>query len=62
MEGAISNGIESVSVMVPANASVQDKILILSMWQKEYQEAGYNIISTKPYTDDSFIMEIRRFD
>ena len=56
----VINGIETVVVEVPLNGTVQEKIDILRIWQKNLQEEGYNILSTKPYGDNSFIMEIRR--
>ena len=58
----VQNGIDTKVVEVPVNASVQDKILILKLWQTELQEDGYNILSTRPYGDNAFIMEIRKMN
>lgn len=58
----VQNGIESRVVEVPALASVNDKILILNIWQRQLQSEGWNIISTKPYGDNAFIMEVRKMN
>lgn len=58
----IQNGIEERYVEVPPLASVGDKILILNIWLRQLQSEGWNIISTKPYNDNAFILEVRRID
>jgi hypothetical protein len=58
----VTNGIETKVVEVPLTASVQDKILILSLWQRQLQSEGWNILSTRPYGDNAFVMEVRRLN
>lgn len=54
-----SNGITTRIVEVPTHVSIQDKIAVLNIWLSNIQEEGYNILSTKPYGDNAFIVEVR---
>ena len=58
-ESQSSDGITMKIVEVPSFVSIQDKIAVLNIWLTDIQNEGYNIISTKPYGDNAFIVEVR---
>ena len=47
-------------IEVPENFTLQEKIALLNLELTEMQEAGYIVLSSKPYTDSSFIIEYRK--
>lgn len=58
-EEPISDGITTRIIEVPSTVSIQDKILVLNIYLKEIQNEGYNILSTRPYGDGAFLIEVR---
>ena len=58
-EEQASDGVTTRIVEVPGSVSLQDKILVLNVHLKDVQNEGYNILSTRPYGDNAFIIEVR---
>ena len=58
-EETASDGITTRIVEVPKSVSIQDKIMVLNIFLRDIQNEGYNILSTRPYGESAFLIEVR---